>query len=212
MCDWNQDYLPTHRETEQSSEIHIIFCVWIKPKQTKKGGKKSTRPSCRDGNLGLLWNPKLIWKRVFTPVFEVAFRSVCAGSRSSLFRRMLQGCCSAPGTERCTTFSIGSGEYSERIFLLCSLGKNVEKSLCVTFFFLHMLLCLYHLYHCRCLTITQTWEFPKCFLFFLHLNFLVTLWKPNSSESPSFCWRLLPLSWGEVEWWALDLRPLSAGV
>lgn len=39
MCDWNQDYLPTHRETEQSSEIHIIFCVWIKPKQTKKGGK-----------------------------------------------------------------------------------------------------------------------------------------------------------------------------
>lgn len=110
--------------------------------QERKKKKNSAWPSCQDLNLGLPWNVKLIWKRVFTPFFEVAFRSVCTAGRSCLFRRMLQGCFSAPGTKSCTTFSIGSGEYWEWIFLpwfICSLKMFKSHYVWLLYVILHLL-------------------------------------------------------------------------
>lgn len=212
MCDWNQDYLPTHRETEQSSEIHIIFCVWIKPKQTKKGGKIPHDHLVEMEISGCSEIQNWFGKGFLHPFLKLPSDQFVLAAAAAC----LEECCRAVvllrGLNAAPHFPLAAVNIQSESSSCVHLVKMLRSRYVWLFFFLHMLLCLYHLYHCRCLTITQTWEFPKCFLFFLHLNFLVTLWKPNSSESPSFCWRLLPLSWGEVEWWALDLRPLSAGV
>lgn len=136
-------FADSRRDWTKLSNSHHLLC--LKKNKTIKRGKNKTNsawPSCQDLNLGLPWNVKLIWKRVFTPFFEVAFRSVCTAGRSCLFRRMLQGCFSAPGTKSCTTFSIGSGEYWEWIFLpwfICSLKMFKSHYVWLLYVILHLL-------------------------------------------------------------------------